>query len=117
MHIQLQSNTKGDHEQLPKNCFLSHILCSENNVTQPPKKCIYKHAGGVYINMHKCIYKHAPASQVVLVGKNPPAKSGDIRDVGLIPGLGRFPGGGNGNPLQYSCLESHGQRSLVSYNP
>ena len=34
-----------------------------------------------------------------------PASSGDIRDVGLIPGLGRSPGGGSGNPLQYSCLE------------
>ena len=45
------------------------------------------------------------ASQVVLVVKNPPANAGDIRDMGLIPGLGRSPGGGNGNPLQYSCLE------------
>ena len=35
-----------------------------------------------------------------------------------IPGLGRFPGGGNGNPLQYSCLENpHGQRSLEGYSP
>ena len=39
------------------------------------------------------------ASQVVLVVKNPPANSGDVRDTGLIPGLGRFPGGGNGNLL------------------
>ena len=38
--------------------------------------------------------------------KNPPANAGDIRDVGLIPGLGRFPGGGQGNPLQYSYLEN-----------
>ena len=38
--------------------------------------------------------------------KNPPAKAGDARDVGSIPGLGRFPGGGHGNPLQYSCLEN-----------
>ena len=36
--------------------------------------------------------------------KNPPANEGDERDVGSIPGLGRFPGEGNGNPLQYSCL-------------
>ena len=35
-----------------------------------------------------------------------PANAGDIRDVGSIPGSGRFPGGGNGNPLQYSCLEN-----------
>ena len=35
-----------------------------------------------------------------------PNNSGDIRDVGLIAGLGRFSGGGHGNPLQYSCLEN-----------
>ena len=37
--------------------------------------------------------------------KNPPANTGDLRDAGLIPGWRRSPGGGNGNPLQYSCLE------------
>ena len=46
------------------------------------------------------------ASQVAVVGKNSPANAGDIRDVGLIPGSGRSPGGGPGNPLQYSCLEN-----------
>ena len=50
--------------------------------------------------------------------KNPPANAGDTRDVGSIPGLGRSPGVGNGNPLQYSCLENlHGQRSLVGDRP
>ena len=44
------------------------------------------------------------ASQVALVVKNPPANAGDIRDMGSIPGLGRSPRGGHGNPLQYSCL-------------
>ena len=38
--------------------------------------------------------------------KNPPANEGDIRDMGSIPGSGRSPGEGNGNPLQYSCLEN-----------
>ena len=38
--------------------------------------------------------------------KNPPANAGDIRDAGLIPGLGRSPGGGNGNPFQDLCLEN-----------
>ena len=38
--------------------------------------------------------------------KNPLASAGDIRDVGLIPGLGRSPGEGHGNALQYSCLEN-----------
>ena len=45
------------------------------------------------------------ASQVALVVKNPPANAGGLRDVGLIPGSGRSPGGGHGNSLQYSCLE------------
>ena len=43
---------------------------------------------------------------MVLVVKNPPANAGDIRDIGSIPGSARSPGGGNGNPLQYSCLEN-----------
>ena len=42
-------------------------------------------------------------SQVVLVVKNPPTNAGDIRDEGLIPGSGRCPGGGQGNPFQHSC--------------
>ena len=46
------------------------------------------------------------ASQVALVVKNSPVKAGDIRDVGLIPGLGRSPGGRHGNLLQYSRLET-----------
>ena len=45
------------------------------------------------------------ASQVALVVKSPPASAGGARDMGLIPGLGRSPGGGNGHPLQY-CLEN-----------
>ena len=50
--------------------------------------------------------------------KNSLANAGDIRDVGSIPGLGRSPGEGHGNQLQYSCLENpHGQRSLVGYSP
>ena len=46
------------------------------------------------------------SSQVVLVEKNQPANAGDIGDVGSIPGSGRSPGEGNGNLLQYSCLEN-----------
>jgi len=48
---------------------------------------------------------------VALVVKNLLANAGDIRDVGLIPGSGRSPGGGNGTPLQYSCLENSMSRS------
>ena len=46
------------------------------------------------------------ASQVALVVNNLPANAGDARDAGLIHELGRSPGGGNGNPLQYFCLEN-----------
>ena len=43
---------------------------------------------------------------MTLAVKNLPANTGDIRDAGSIPGSGRSPGGGHGNPLQYSCLEN-----------
>ena len=54
----------------------------------------------------------SPHLQIVIPGschavvKNPPASAGDAGDVGSIPGSGRFPGGGNGNPLHYSCLDN-----------
>ena len=44
--------------------------------------------------------------QFVLVVNNLPANAGDIKNMCLIPGLERSPGGGHGNPLQYSCLEN-----------
>ena len=43
---------------------------------------------------------------MALVVKNPPANAGDVRALGSIPGWGRSPGGGQGNPLQYFCLEN-----------
>ena len=49
---------------------------------------------------------------MVLVVKNPLANAGDIRDVGLIPGLGRPPGGGYGNLVQYSCLDNPMDRGV-----
>ena len=47
------------------------------------------------------------ASRVALVVKNLPANAGGVTDRGSIPGSGRSPGGGHGNPLQYSFLEIH----------
>ena len=41
-----------------------------------------------------------------------PANAGDVRDTGSIPGLGRSPEGGNGNPLQYTCLENPTDRGI-----
>ena len=43
---------------------------------------------------------------MALVVKKPPANAGDVRDVGLIPGWRRSPEGGQGNPLEYTCLEN-----------
>ena len=61
-------------------------------------------------------------SQVVLLVKNSPANSGDARDAGLIPGSGRSPGRGNGNPLlaweiPFMPGKFLGQRSLVGHSP
>ena len=50
------------------------------------------------------------ATRAVLVVKNMPAYVGHVRDAGLIPGSGRSPEGGHGNPLQYSFLENHMDR-------
>ena len=50
--------------------------------------------------------------------KNLPANAEEVRDMGLIPGSGRSPGGGHGNAIQHSYLENpHGQRSLAGYSP
>ena len=63
-------------------------------------RCIYMY---MYICVSVCVYG---ASQVVLVVKKLPANVGNISNSGSIPGLERSPGGGNGNLLQYSCLEN-----------
>ena len=60
---------------------------------------------GIQISTPPKAVKGFPAGTSVVV-KNPSANAGDRRDTGLIPGWGRSPGGGHGNPLQYSCLES-----------
>ena len=57
------------------------------------------------------------ASQVSASGKESTSKAGDVRDLGLIPGLARSHGKGHGNPLQYSCLKNPLDRSLVGYSP
>ena len=59
--------------------------------------CVY-----IYIYTHYKIW----TSQVALLVKNMPVNTGDVTDVGSIPGLGRSPRGGHGNMLQYSCLEN-----------
>ena len=57
-------------------------------------------------NLVQLLWKNVQQLQVVPVVKNPPANAGETRDTGSIPGLGRSSEGGNGTPLQYSCLEN-----------
>ena len=73
----------------------------------------------VHVGLNKILKFVSPVSFLfgASLVKNPPANAGDIRDMGLIPGWGRSPRGGRGNPLQYSPGESHGQRSLAGYRP
>ena len=73
-----------------------------------PAPCIVstKHDSWPLAKVFNIITSLTLASQVVLVVKNLPAIAGDTKDTGSIPGSGRPPGEGNGNPLQYSCLEN-----------
>ena len=50
---------------------------------------------------------------MAIVVKNLPASAGDVRDTGLSHGLGRYPGGGHDNPIQYSCLEDSMDKAMV----
>ena len=75
------------------------------------------------VNMFKSVlsfllsYCQFWASQMVLVVKNSPVNAVHLRDVGSISGSGTSTGGGQGNILQYFCLENpHGQRSLAGYS-
>ena len=65
-----------------------------------------------------CVHTLLGASQVALMVKNLPVSAGHISDVSSSLGLGRSPGGGVGNPLQYSCLDNPpGWRTLAGYSP
>ena len=66
----------------------------------------------LFVNIYVCVclHVHMCASQMVLVVKNLPSNARDLRDMGLIPGSGRPPQGGYGNPLQYSWLENPMER-------
>ena len=71
------------------------------------------------LRIFKCILLTAYLSALNggLVGKESTCSTGDLRDMVSFPELGRPPGGGHGNPLQYSCLEiPNGQRNLEDYS-
>ena len=72
---------------------------------------IYIEGGGGERERETYAYVYG-AFRVALVVKNLPDSAGDVRDVGLIPGSGRSPEGGHGNPLLYSCLENAMDRGV-----
>ena len=72
--------------------------------------CLLLRAETASFRLSKQLYWGFPGGSVL---KNPPASAGDAGDMGLIPGLERSPQEKQGNPLQYSCLDSNGQRSLA----
>ena len=83
-------------------------ICSSKQLYQKKPKNQYListnlNIEDIYNNIRLCVYG---ASQVTLAVKNLPANSAHIRDSGSIPESERSPGGGNGNRLQYSCLEN-----------
>jgi len=81
---------------------------SSRRVRRQKSKLSYRHAElrevkVIYLTLGRFSFG---ASQVAPVVKNPSVDAGDVRDVSSIPGLGKSPGGGNSNPLQYFCLEN-----------
>ena len=115
-HVLPHPHSFAHHEQLWSTCYTASQLPSARcycllpfSVSVPcPTSASGNHLSDKLLALKPCLrvcFWGDPASQVLAV-KNPPAKAGDARDTGLIPGSGRSPGGGNGNPLQYSCLEN-----------
>ena len=92
------------------------VLSFQTGLTALPMEALSIHLSIISIHLLLvCPLNRAP--QVVLMVKNSPASAGDLRDTGSIPGSRRSPGGGYGNPLQYSLPEKfHGQRNLTGYS-
>ena len=95
-----------DHHDCPS--FLNNNSSSSNSSKHLLSVCLSQTVFQLAVSMLSYLEETTDiwASQVVQVAKNPPANKGDVRDMGSVPGLGRSPGGGHGNPLQYSCLEN-----------
>ena len=77
-----------------------HSVCHTSSGTLALYKALLQSCKLLTTNILKLV------SQSALVVKNPPVSARNVRDVGSVSGLGRFPGGGHSSPLQYSCLEN-----------
>ena len=81
-------------------------------------KCIYSKVNGLGKKSFHLFIKVIAVFLFWLPWRLSKESSCNVGDLGLVPGVGRYPGGGHGNPLQYSCLENpQGQRNMVGYSP
>ena len=93
----------------------SHPLLSPSPPTFGHSQQQYLNSQQYAVDILWCV---SGVSHMALMVKNPPANAGDIRDMGSIPGSGRSPGGGNGNPRQlFLPGKFHGQKNLEDYSP
>ena len=93
----------------PKHCVLAKASVLSTRIVV----LVFEKVSFLYNSLFKKLSQGFPGGSVV---KNPPAKS-PPGDTGSIPGLGRSPGEGNGNPRQYHWEIPHGQRSLADSSP
>ena len=91
--------TGGGTERQGDHLYLFHSV----NQSWPSSESNFWDLVMLYVSILRWLYW---ASQVALAVKNLPSNAGNVRDTGSIPGLGRSPGGGHGNLLQYSCLDN-----------
>ena len=95
-----------------------HTACQLYNNKEPLDKFEFGHSSWVRKIPWRRIGYPLQYSWASLVASDGTESTCNAGDLGSIPGLGRSPGGGHGNPLQYSCLENpHGQRNLADYSP
>ena len=112
-HSKMITSVLAVHSPTPGGCLVlsQGTLSPAGDLCEPEKFCCFDNSRcdalqGLEVVVHYLSIYLYIASQVVLVVKKLPANARDIRNLGLIPGSGRSPGGGHGNPLQYSCLEN-----------
>ena len=111
MHLPIYGTTSGEkreEEDGDRHLFRSNFSQTNQNIKIVVKSLCHK------IRRH---WKGLGSSQVVLVVENLPASIGDTEDAGLIPRLGRCPGGGNGNLLIFSTGKYHEEKILAGYSP
>ena len=114
------SETRDWTQALSSECLLSQPLDHQGISSYPVLLSSFKPSRRQWdtVSTSKTSSSHLLGASQVTQVKNPLANAEDLRDLGSIPGLGKSPGEGNGNPLQYFLPgKSHGQRNLAGYSP